>query len=145
MFRRLMSLVLVLQLLVPARALSLLTPPPPPDAKTAVPAVKMCPCSGNAVCKCSGCCSEEEESGESEVKGQESDNANQPRQGSSPQLRCRCNTPESMQPDGEIFSYQCGLGIAYYEPPQIGTLSYQTDAWKSLTSPVDTPPPRNPA
>src|ERR1043165_1932128 len=147
MFRRALSLSLALLIFVPPRALAwlmLLSAPAPTktDHNTPVAApVKVCPCTGQSICKCCDCCSEPSEN-EDPSNSVESTPAKQ--DNVSPNFRCRCKTPESLEPVVDYFANPRPWGIVLHEPPQVDTLAHRSDSWSSFSSLVDPPPPRKP-
>jgi hypothetical protein len=158
MIRITSSLILIFQLLVPARAelwlLTAIVPAPSHDESVAAVAAKTCPCSGAAICKCgSSCCSdsseEKTENGPStavprkDQKNQSPDEKSPTQKGNSGELRCRCTSPDSLTPAVDYFSHAPQSGLVLIASPQADLLGSCAASWASVFPPVDLPPPRN--
>jgi len=153
MARRLLSVVLITQLLLPARAameVLLALAPSPTDRSESTAAtpkpVTICPCTGAPACNCCGCCDEdtpltEEPTSSSPAKIPDDDaDQNQP-EGLAKCTRCSCS------PAAKIFSANVYLPTAlclavFLGEPRPEVVSADASSYSAIFLPVDAPPPR---
>ena len=113
--------------------------------------VKICPCTGKVNCHCCGC-GEDDEVGEdtSRSNGPQknlrndsyNDSSSNNSKSGSPELRCRCHGPDSLNLAGDLFTHLRAWGCERINPPLVCWLYDLEDSWSSPFLSLDPRPPR---
>jgi hypothetical protein len=139
MVRCVFSLVLALQLLLPAHALqALLAAATPAPAAEPVPtaAPKVCPCTGKVGCKCCGCGDEPEPETPADKPAPSADT------GMHCCVKCSCKIAESMAASN-VYVANRKLMLRTLCQPQQEWLPARSERWSSPVLPIDSPPPKS--
>jgi hypothetical protein len=139
MKRGTLSLVLALLLLVPPRVVLGFVPMLAP-ASADLPAAKVCPCTGNVICKCGSCCSDSPDADGDD--GAETDHSANDRSGFVRMIHCRGTTADPLLANPVFLPSARPTQRTLQEPAPTDLCVGLSGFWYSLSLPVDSPPPK---